>query len=385
MQLRQELTVPFLAEKYGYPIYLCPFLIPALLIRHNLNSCDIEKYLLDRIVKRESGNALRVFLDAGTWSKQSRKNTYQPIIQDKNGVYQLPLPENADTEIGAYINQEWLDLAVERIKLIVERHIQVILTLRDDTTIHNMKTTHWALHWLNPKNNNLIDGNALHFKNISIYHYPEWSKNPNIPPQNRQKAINTGLIVEATENEILRLILSKIKPKYRKYITIEAGNEVSARITWHKIKDTLCQSHRVPRKMKDSEQTHFRRLTSMGIARKPGKDAWQKYRTHIYEQFNYCVHNRNNAQSIQDVIDDWKKTEDENGNEIKPIRAKFLPSCDGGNYPSPPMARKMTKKSLETGNFGLELLEGLWGGIELRDLNFKPSRGMMNAFNAWNV
>jgi len=381
MQLREELTVPFLAEKYGYPIYLCPFLIPALIIRHNLSSCDIEKYLLDRIIKRESGNALRVFLDAGTWSKQSKKNTYQPIIQDKNDVYQLPLPENAETEIINYINPDWLNQIIDRIKLIVERHIQVILTLRDDTTIHNMKKTHWALHWLNPDNNN----QDLHFKNISIYHYPEWSTNPNIPPQNRQKAINTGLIVEATEDEILRLIFSAIKPKYRKYITIEAGNEVSARINWHKIKDALCQSHRVPRKMKDSDQTHYRRLTSMGQARKPHKDRWQKYRTHIYEQFNYSVHDMANVADIEEVISDWKKTEDENGNEIKPIRAKFLPSCDGGNYPSPPMARKMAKKSLETGNFGLELLEGLWGGVELKDLNFKPSRGMMRAFNAWNA
>jgi len=390
--LPKELTVSFLADHYGYPIYLAPFLIPALNVRHNLTTCDIEKYLLDRIVKKEAGNMLRTFIDAG-WTKEIDENIYRPIIRDKNGVYQLPLPEDAATEIVNYINPRWLVQQVERIKATVERHIFSMNTLRDNTAIHNYPNSHWALHWMNPENND----QDLHFKNISLYHYPEWQINPDIPMENRIKARNTGLMIEAFYDAIMKLILAEIKPKYRKYVGFEAGNEVGARIRWHDCMDVIAKEHKVPRKMKGSTQTHERRLTSMGQPRKPQKDRWFFYRTKVYENFNYCVHNLGSVADIKIVIDDWKKANAELDDEGKvvldergqaknsSIRAKFLPSMDGVNkLPTPAETKKMTKHSLETKNYGLECRGGLWGGVSLDQLDFRHGKAMMRAFKKWN-
>tara|TARA_Y100000310_G_scaffold324739_1_gene387006 strand:- start:371 stop:1540 length:1170 start_codon:yes stop_codon:yes gene_type:complete len=381
-QLPGNLTVPFINNELGYPVYLAPFLIPALLVRHNLETADIEKYLLDKMVKKEVGNTLRSFLDAG-WTRAIDKNIHRPIIKS-GGKYQLPAPEDAETEIVNYINPKWLKQVTERIKAIVERHIMFIGTLRDNTAIHNYPGSHWHIHWMNPAKNN----QNLHFKNTSLYHYPEWAdpSAPN-PPGNKVKAKNTGLMIEAFYDTILGLILAEIKPKYRKFFGVEAGNEVPARIRWHKRMDAICRKHRIP--------VGYRRITSMGRPRKPQKDEWFFYRTQIYKIFNYCVHQIGSASDLIDVMKAWKKEDyerDDEGrvaldaegkSEKKPIRAKFLPSCDGQQYPLIPEIKKITKESLQTKNYGLELLYGLWGGKPLPDLEFKYGKAMMNQFKMW--
>lgn len=378
-ELPLELTVPYLSEKYGYPIYLCPFLIPALLVRHNIETDDIEKYLLDKMVRKESGNTLRAFLDAG-WTKAIDKNIHRPIKKKNNGKYKLPKLvdeafdmnknvktewiEQASVDMVNCINPLWLEQAVKRINAVVERHVFFIGTLRDNTTIHNYPNSHWAIHWLNPINNT----RNTHPKSLSLYHYYEhWNGDSPAPPEMQLKQRVTGILAEAFYDCILGLIKARIPRKYWKYFGVEAGNEVPARTGWHHRMDGIVKKHKIPRKMKNGH-THYRRITSMYNA----NNKWFYYNSPVSDNFNYFVHGRSSVAKIVEADQAIKK-------------AKFAPSCDGGHYPSPALAKKMTKKSLETKNYGLELLEGLWGGVELKDLNFKPARGMMRAFKAWNI
>lgn len=378
-QLRRELTLPYLSNQFGYPIYLGSFLMPGLACRTNLYDCDIERFL-DKWVRREAGNENRVFLDCGTWSKESKKNTHQPIIEVA-GKYPLPDPDEAETEMINYINEDWLDQVVRRLVFHAERRISITATAMDDTTIHNRKKTHWALYWGNPDNN---DQN-LHPKPEVFYHYPEWQDPaaPN-PPAMKLKAKNSGLIKEAFNRTILELIFAEIPRRYHRYINIEAGNEVAARIRWHKIQDLLYKEPEinVPRRL-SSGKKHYRRLSSMGQPRKPQKDRWWFYRTK--SDFNKCVHNLPNVAAIQQVIDDWAKVwppDDPLGR--KPIREKFLPSTDGVNVmPSPATIGKMTKFALENKLLGIECRGGLWGGVPLDEVDFRHPGAMMRAFRDW--
>lgn len=351
--LDKELQVWYLNEKYGYPIYLCPLLIPSLLFNHQINDADYRE-MLDRIVSERLGNTIRSFL-AGMWEPATLKRIHTPFSR-KDGIYQLPHPNHLE-EIENFINPAWKDMVVRRTKWKAERGITSIIDLIDDCSTHNYKNSHWGLHWMNPKNNN----RNTHPKPGSCYHYEEYAdfgrKAGEKSKTETEQYTVTGRILEAFYRYSIKMILDALPKNLHRFIGFGAGNEVRAGYFWHKRMDN-----------KFMEQTpHFLRLTSM-----INPDFYKK-RIHLH--FNLCKHAIGTMKGYENARDN-----------ICHKTPGFLPSCDGKQFPSPDLVKKLTRQSLDDGNYGWELLTGIWDQnppYDLSKLDMTFAKAMMEAFDNW--
>jgi len=137
-------SVAKLKKEFGYPIYLCSYLLPSLLIDKNV---DFEewKMFVDEIVENDYGNSLRLF-SAGCWEGRTLRHLRFPY--DKiDGKFDL-----------TKMNKKWKRQTLKRIKYFVDRGGVIIYTLIDGCSLpyhpeSMTKTGYWRDHWWNGDNN----------------------------------------------------------------------------------------------------------------------------------------------------------------------------------------------------------------------------------------
>lgn len=356
--LDESLQVWKLYEEYGHPIYLCPIFIPSLLFNHQIDDADFQKFL-DNVVKEPLGNAIRAVL-AGGWELRTYQRNHVPY-RKKDGKYQLPDSDQVD-KIADFINPEWESMVIRRLRWEAERGITSITDLIDQCSLHNYKSSHWGLHWMNPKNNN----RNCHPKSGSQYHYEEYwpggrREGERSPAETEQYRV-TGVILEAFYRHCIRRILDEIPIRYHSFIAFSAGNEVRAGYYWHQRMAGMLDEFRDHNG--NRAIPFYRRITSMSNS--------DFYKKQIHRYWNYAKHTVGDLARYEWAVEVCSKAKG------------FLPSCDGGQFPDPPTVEKLVTRSLSDGNYGWELLTGLWDQnppYDLSKLDIEPARAMIKAFN----
>lgn len=354
--LNEELQVWKLYEEYGRPIYLCPIFIPSLLFNYQISNTDFQEFL-DGVVTEPLGNAIRAVL-AGGWEARTYARNYVPY-RKKDGKYQLPDPNHVD-KMADFINPEWESMVINRLRWQAERGITSITDLIDQCSLHNYKHSHWGLHWMNPKNNN----RNCHPKGGSQYHYEEYwpggRRGGEKSPAETEQYQVTGVILEAFYRHCIRKILDEIPVRLHRFIAFSAGNEVRAGYYWHQRMAGMLDEFR---NLSGHKSIPFhRRITSMSNS--------DFYKKRIYLHWNYAKHKVGDMASYKWAVEICSKAKG------------FLPSCDGGQFPSPAIVENLVTRSLSDGNYGWELLTGLWDQsppYDLSKLDLNPARAMMRA------
>ncbi len=221
----------------------------------------------------------------------------------------------------------------------------------------------------NLKLGGMHDNRNTHPKPGSQYHYEEYcpggrKEGKRSPAETEQYRV-TGVILEAFYRYLIRKLLDEIPVKFHKFIAISAGNEVRAGYFWHQrmagILDEF-RDHNGNRAI-----PYYRRITSMTNS--------DFYKKQIYLYWNYAKHKIGDLESYETARD-----------EICYKAKGFIPSCDGGQFPDPDLVEKLVYQSLLDGNYGWELLTGLWDQnppYDLSKLDLEPARAMMKAFKIW--
>ncbi len=358
--LDEDLQAWKLYQEYGHPIYLCPIFIPSLLFNHQIKDTDFQRFL-DKVIKEPLGNAIRAVL-AGGWEPKTYARNHVPYVK-KDGKYQLPHPDHLDN-IADFINPEWESMVIRRLRWEAERGLTSITDLIDQCSLHNYKHSHWGLHWMNPKNNN----RNCHPKGGSQYHYEEyWPGGRKEGEKSRAETEQyrvTGVILEAFYRHCIRKILDEIPVRFHEFIALSAGNEVRAGAFWHKRMAGMLDEFKANNG--NRAIPFYRRITSMSNS--------DFYKKQIHLHFNYAKHTIGDLARYEWAVEICNKAKG------------FLPSCDGGQFPAPALVEKLVTTSLSDGNYGWELLTGLWDQsppYDLSKLDLEPARAMMKAFNDW--
>jgi len=217
----KELQPQEIKKKIGRPFYLANLFVPELLWSSRISSKQ-RKELLDTYVTKEAGNSMRVFLFSQCWGWKYCKWNLEPFRRDDNGKYIMPQPYQASSTIGNFINVDWESKVIEVINDITERKITVIISLWDNCGFHRRSNSAWGRHFLNPSNSYI----SLSSKNYAYYLYADQQ-------QVDQEMKNTGKVVEAMTEYMLRQIWNSLNEEQKKYVTIELCNEGQAGQSWH--------------------------------------------------------------------------------------------------------------------------------------------------------
>jgi len=191
---------------------------------------DTWKQLLDDFATKGVGNWSRSFLFPASPWQYKYKNWLIPVFKKKNGLYQLPMPWNADDTIGDYVNPDFIENVLWVIKEKTAREIGEMISLWDNCGFHT--GVPWNNNFLNPENNTI--GKHLSNHRHAYHLYAD-------KPDDEQMQ-NTGLVVEALTRYMLQRIHDELTPAQRQHITIEACNEGNAGYQWHeRICDIIIQ------------------------------------------------------------------------------------------------------------------------------------------------
>lgn len=329
-----------------------------------MSYADIKKHIVNKMVNGNVGNALRFFL-AGVWENYSKKETHFPFKRNKAGIFMLPDPTRVREQMPDKINPIWLGTVISRIKLFASRGIFVGIDLIDNCSLHLYRGSHWGSHWMNPANN---DQNT-HPEAASMYHYYEYwpggACEQDHPPEEREKWWASGVILEEFYRYSIKTIWENLTKFERMFVGFNAGNEVVAGYGWHLRMATIVHGATGQKRF-----PHWKMITSMAIV-----SDWFLYKKATHKHFKYAVHGVGCLNTYNEAV-----------KALGPV--KFLPSCDGFKWISPSQAKALTLKFLEDGQFGYELLEGVWDQYakvkagehyDFSKINWKPGRQAMAA------
>lgn len=308
--LDPKLRVSEMVSRFGYPILICPTLIPAYGIEKSLDEDLFCERYLNRGAEGGHFNAMR-FFSFGVWENF----TFNRVI--------FPYNKRGNRFDCFSRNPEWIETLDRRIGQCVERGYTVILTLIDNCSLHKKAGGWWNLHpWNGNKN---INGSSTW--NDSIYHFyeDEHSSKPGMKV--------TAKIIE----EHIRFLVQKLDAKYKPNITWEICNESHAGNGWHVImRDWLRE---------EGVTDNWRVMTSMdGVEHKPGEFPYLTfYKKQMYKYLNYACHK---VQTVDQY--NWMKQ------WMKNSSVKFQASEDGLKPIGASNYRAFVKAILEDGNYGFE-------------------------------
>ena len=302
-KLRDELTVPAMVKKFGYPIMIAPVFVPEMGIEINLDEDLFIRRQLNRIVIKEFGNTERLF-GFGGWEPPTLKRIHHPYLRDVSGEYDL-----------FKFNPVWLDTLDRRIGQRAERQLASIVTLIDDCSTHIKQPGKWSAHPWNGHNN--INGTSTW--KPSIYHFYE-AKHQNVP----------GIKETAKHIErYVRLIVSRLDKKYRPFIMWEITNEGQAGHGYNRLLRDWLRDEGI--------RDNWRVLTSLNVSH------LSSYKKQMNTFLSYSIHG----------INTWDKYKE--AKKLVQKGVQFLPSEDG-EEPTTPVGfyRDMTYKMLKAGALGYE-------------------------------
>ena len=304
IKVPDDMTVPAMVKKFGYPIMIAPVFIPTAGIEINLDEDLFIRRQLNRIVKTTSGNGDRLF-GFGGWEVPTLKRINRPYLLDSPGKFDL-----------FYFNSVWIDTLDRRIGQRAERQLTSIVTLIDNCSTHTGRPGFWNAHPWNGNNN--INGTS-NWK-PSIYHFYE-AKHQNVPGIKL-----TGEFIEA----YIRFLVRRLDKKYRPYIMWEITNEGQAGHNYNKLIRGWLREEGV--------KDNWRVITSLDAHFK------DSYKKQMNTFLNYSIHGIN-------TLDKYREAK-----QLVQSGVRFLPSEDGEKprIPVDPHYKDMVYKMLKDGALGYE-------------------------------
>jgi len=316
-----QYPVSLIQEKVGYPVYLCPTLIPSLFIDKEIPYEDY-KTLIDRIVSDDAGNTLRGFA-FGVWERSTMKLVRFPWKRMKSGKFNLNK-----------IDPAWLSETVQRIEYFAERGGTVIYTLIDGCSLHNRPNSHWALHPWNGRNNI----NGTNHDPRTLWHIWDW---------------NDGE-TRATRHYVLKFInmmIAILEERFPGKIVYDF-NELDITFAGYGMWDRVYQAHHIPRNRK------------MFSFIEPEDEGYL-----VAEFWMWQLHGINNLQSYYDKVG-------------HPLGLHY--SADGYTANNTRQITELVYTICRHGNLGFELNLQSTNSTYVIDLvDWKRAEQMMKGFRQW--
>ena len=311
IKVPDDMTVPAMVERFGYPIMIAPVFIPTAGIEIELDEDLFIRRQLNRIIKKLCGNEDRL-MGFGNWEPFTLKRVHRPYLIDKSGDFELD-----------EFNPAWIDTLDRRIGQRAERQMSTTVVLIDDCSTH----THvhspgwWNAHPWNGDNN--INGTS-NWK-PSIYHFYE-EQHQNVPGIQE-----TAKHIEA----YVRFMVRRLDKKYKPFIHWEITNEGQAGHGYNKIIREWLREEGV--------KEDWRVQTSLNVTH------LSSYKKQMSQFLNYSIHG----------INAWERYKE--AKKLVQSGVRFLPSEDG-REPTWPVGfyKDMTYKMLKDGALGYEANERPW-------------------------
>lgn len=304
-----NMTVPAMVKKFGYPIMIAPVFIPTAGIEINLDEDLFIRRQLNRIIKKLCGNNDR-FMGFGNWEPFTLKRVHRPYLRDNSGDFELD-----------EFNPVWIDTLDRRIGQRRERQMSSTVVLIDNCSTHVRVPGAWNAHPWNGDNN--INGTS-NWK-PSIYHFYE-SQHQNVPGIQE-----TAKYIEA----YVRFLVRRLDKKYRPFIHWEITNEGQAGHGYNKIIRGWLREEGV--------KDNWRVQTSLNHSH---LSSYKKQMNHF---LSYSIHG----------INTWEKYKA--AKRLVQSGVRFLPSEDG-EEPTWPVGfyKDMVYRMLKDGALGAEFNERPW-------------------------
>jgi len=189
---------------------LSPCLMPSFGFHQELTDEDAEKFA-DRFAEEGWGNFMRLFV-AGNWEPKLKVS--KPYLKD-SGKFNLEKK-----------NQTHFDSLWRRAEYFAERDIYPMFTLLDGASLHWDRPGFWRTHWMNGNNN----VNGTHTSWHSQTHWMDEKHQGNHEFMQTKKYLL----------ELYEYVLLEAKRHFGKFFLIEIGNEIDARINYHKFMRLFC-------------------------------------------------------------------------------------------------------------------------------------------------
>jgi hypothetical protein len=341
-KIDKEFQVKSLRKKLGYPLFVAPFFGPDLLIQKTKEVYDEDEFrwFIDRIARNNYANAIRMFA-YGVWSRGTEKGVRYPHPK-REGKFVLYKPHKP------YFNQ-----VLRRLEYIVNAGIMPIIDIDDNCQLHTYPNSHWAKHWLNPRNN--IQGDT-HPWSGSWYHWYEYNTpQSGMPDWKKWKATGDYLMW------LYRWFIGEIEERFRGKVAY-GHNEVHAAIFWHDIKAEVYGAFDIPK---------WRRLSSLYDR------SWDWYtaKKQIWRKFLPSIH----GIELEEQYEEQKNW--------LPSNIKFLPSGDGHIWTRKnEKLRRLIRAILADRQLGYERNNWKWtqyGLIGNRELDWHGAKVMRDEFLRW--
>jgi len=304
-----DMTVPAMVKRFGYPIMIAPIMVPSDGIEINVDEDHYIARGLNRIVKKTCGNAER-FFGFGGWELPTLKRVNRPYLKNA-GKFKLD-----------EFNPDWIDTLDRRIGQRAERQLTSIITLIDNCSTHTGRPGFWNAHPWNGNNN--INGTSTW--KPSIYHFYE-AQHQDVPGIKE-----TAKYIEA----YVRFLVRRLDKKYWPFIHWEITNEGQAGHDYNKLIRGWLREEGVKEnwRVQTSLDVHF-------------KDSYKKQMSTF---LNYSIHG----------INTWEKYKE--AKKLVQSGVRFLPSEDGEKPRTPvdPHYKDLVYKTLKDGALGYEGNERPW-------------------------
>ena len=263
---------------------VCPVLIPTYGINRMIKEEDAE-WFADKFAQQGWGNFMRLFV-AGNWETfwQRERRLWFPYLKDR-GYFNLLKK-----------NRKHFDCLFRRADYLAERDIMPMFTLLDNCSTHIGRPGFWSTNWMNGDRNI----NNTHNEAYSLTHWYEYN---GLPPHSNLAKKREGML--ETGKYLMDLygsFLHKAKNRYGIFFGVEIGNEIPARIDYHRMLKKFVDG-------KLGGNNYWRIFTSM-------------FHDHFYESSVHesCVPVVHGVQTI----DDFKRRK-----KLVPANSNYMVSCDG--------------------------------------------------------
>lgn len=208
-------------QRHGYPVFLFTIFMPAQLSIKAVDENEMIKFW-DKAAQKDALNGTRFFIVSSSWMGSWEPWVIKPFLKDSHGKFILP---DLTEPIEDYINPEWKDMLIRRLKILRDREIFRSIDIWDHCQCHWRPGGAWKEHWINGDNNN----KGTSDNPGDIYYY--------LKSDASAKAKKTGQYVEKFTRYIVNLIWTEeaqyIRPGWNTSLGFNPGNEVPPYKHWH--------------------------------------------------------------------------------------------------------------------------------------------------------